>query len=107
MDAHEDQQNLTKAEEKVIVHWISRVDAYGWPAKLDYVRQMVLGFIRSHGIRTPVLGHNWITHFLDRHPDLVSKFATRLDKQRSYASNSIILRDFFNKVGDSPPKPFC
>ena len=97
---HEDQQHLTNTEEKAIVAWIGRVDDYGWPPKLDYVKQMAVGFIKSHGIQReePKLGKNWITRFLDRHPSLTSKFATRLDKQRSYASNLVVIHDFFNKV---------
>lgn len=95
---HRDQQHLTEEEENSIERWIGRVDDYGWPPNIDYVKQLALGFIRSHGILNPQLGKNWITRFLDRHPKLTTKFATRLDKQRSYASNPIILRDFFHKV---------
>ena len=59
---------------------------------------MALGFIQSHGIRKLVLGKDWITRFLDRNPKLTSKFTSWLDKQRSYASNPLVLRDFFTKV---------
>jgi len=96
--SHEDQQHLTNAEEKAIVAWIGRVDDYGWPPKIEYVKQIAAGFMRSHGKRKTGLGRNWITRFLDRHPTLAAKFATRLDKQRSYASNPIVLRDFFTKI---------
>ena len=96
--SHEDQQHLTNAEEKAIVAWIGRVDDYGWPPKIEYVKQIAAGFMRSHGKGKTRLGKNWITRFLDRHPSLAAKFATRLDKQRSYASNPLVLRDFFTKV---------
>ena len=96
--SHEDQQHLTNAEEKAIVAWIGRVDDYGWPPKIEYVKQIAAGFMRSHGKVKVELGRNWITRFLDRHPSLAAKFATRLDKQRSYASNPLVLRDFFTKV---------
>lgn len=100
VEAHESQQNLTSQEEKAVVRWISKVDDWGWPPKVDYMKQIALGFMRSHGpeFQNLKLGKNWITRFLNRHPQLASKFATRLDKQRSYASNPIILRDFFHKV---------
>ena len=94
----EDQQHLTNAEERAIVAWIGRVDDYGWPPKIEYVKQIAAGFIRSHGKAKVELGKNWITRFLDRHPSLAAKFATRLDKQRSYASNPLVLQDFFTKV---------
>ena len=71
---HEDQQHLTNAEEKAIVAWIGWVDDYGWPPKLDYVKQMAIKLIKSHGIRKgePKLGKNWITCFLNRHPSLTA-----------------------------------
>ena len=64
----EDQQHLTKMEEEAIVHWITRIDNYGWPTRVEYVKQMALGFIRSHGVRKPVLGKDWITRFLNHNP---------------------------------------
>jgi len=98
LESHEDQQHLTIQEEEAIKEWIARIDDHGWPPCTEYVRQMALGFIRSHGIRNPKIGRNWITRFLDRHPDLASRFTNRIDKQRAFADNPAILRDFFNKV---------
>lgn len=97
-ESHEDQMLLTIEEEKSIEEWIVKIDDYGWPPRLEYVREMALGFIRSHGIQKPILGGGWITQFLDRHPLLVSRFTNRLDKQHAYAENPEILRDFFKKV---------
>ena len=101
VESHEDQQHLTIAEETAIEEWIIKVDYLGWPPLIDYIHQMPLGFIESHGIQNPKIGNNWITRFLDRHPNLASRFTNRLDKQRAYASNPEIFRDFFQKVG--PP----
>jgi hypothetical protein len=98
LESHEDQQNLTIAEEEAIKEWIGKVDGFGWPPRIEYVQHMALGFIRSHGICNPKLGGHWITRFLDRHPDLASRFTNRLDKQRAYANNPEVLLDFFKKV---------
>ena len=59
----EDQQHLTKMEEEAIVRWITRIDNYGWPPRVHYVKQMALGFIRSHGVRKPVLGKDCVGLF--------------------------------------------
>ena len=45
------------------------------------------------------LGKNWISRFLKRHPDLVLKLSTRLERQRAYANDSDVLRDYFSKLG--------
>ena len=89
---------MTKAEEKAIAAWIGRVDDYGWPPTIEYVKQIAARFMRNNGKGKMGLGKNWITRFLDRHSSLAAKFATSLDKQRSYASNPVVLRDFFTKV---------
>ena len=98
LESHEDQQNLTIAEEEAIEEWIAKVDGFGWPPRIEYVRHMAIGFIRSHGIRNPKIGGHWITRFLDRHPDLASRFTNRLDKQRAFANNPEVLLDFFKQV---------
>jgi hypothetical protein len=45
------------------------------------------------------IGKNWILRFLNRHPILETKFASRIDRQRTYAGNSRILQDHFRKLG--------
>ena len=68
------------------------------PPWVEYGREMALGFIQSHRIKNPTLSKNWISRFLDWHPDLASRFTERLDKQQAYGSSPVILRDFFQKV---------
>jgi len=97
-EAHVEQQNLTKTEEGVIVAWILRLDTWGFPPHLKYVRGLATHFLRSHGIRNVDLGKNWVTRFLKRNPILETRFAVRLDKQRGFANNPDIIQDFFKKV---------
>ncbi|KAF8241457.1 DDE-domain-containing protein, partial [Wilcoxina mikolae CBS 423.85] len=42
---------------------------------------------------------NWITRFLNRHPILVARFASRKDRQRAYASNPHTIQTDFQKLG--------
>ena len=37
--------------------------------------------------QTNLIGKNWITRFLNRHPELALKFSGRIDRQRAYASS--------------------
>lgn len=98
-EARIEQQILTPFEELAIKKWIFRLDDWGFPPRHQYVKDMALDFLHSHGVQHPVLGKNWITWVLSRHHDLASKFSTRLDKQRAYANNPDILKDFYEKVG--------
>lgn len=93
-----DHQIWTPAEENAIKGWILKLDDWGFPPRQQYVKDMALDFLKSHGIASPKLGKNWLSRFLNRHPDLSSKFCTRLDKQRAYANNPKIIEDFYEKV---------
>ena len=100
-EAHVEQQNLTKTEEGVIVAWVLRLDTWGFPPHLKYVKDLATHFLRSHGIRNVDLGKNWVTRFLKRNPTLETRFAVRLDKQRGFANNPDIIQDYFKKVFSS------
>ena len=97
-ESHISQQNLTPAEERVLVSRILQLDQWGFPPQIQYIRDLATHFIRSHGRSSTTIGKNWTTQFLKRHPSLDSKFAARLDKQRGFANNPVIVRDFFTKV---------
>lgn len=63
-----------------------------------------------HNIVWNHIGNNWITHFLNRHPDLASNLAVRIDFQRVCANNKIIVENFhklgkITKQEESDPKP--
>lgn len=100
-EAHVDQQLLTPVEERAIVAWILRLDSWGFPPRIKYVKNMATNFVRSHGVLNPDLGRNWTSRFITRHSELESRFAVRLDKQRGYANNPKIIKDFFKKVSYS------
>ena len=98
-DAHEDQQRLTKPEEKAIVKFCFEMDDCGFPPRLDYVKDMALHLHEKRiGYKPLPIGKNWITRFLSRHPDLASKYSTKLDRQRAHANDPRIIKDYFAKL---------
>jgi len=98
--AHEEQQRLTLPEEKAIVKWCFTQDDLGFPPRLDMVKDMAIKLESKRTGKTPLaLGKNWISRFLKRHPDLALKLSTRLERQRAYANDPEVLRDYFAKLG--------
>ena len=96
--SREPMQLFTKQEEKAIVRWCNHLDDWGFPPKLTLVKQMAEHLIQKRaGQQT--LGKHWLKRFLDRNPELASRFSSRLDRQRALASNPAVLRDYFTKVG--------
>ena len=49
-------------------------------------------------VKDRTLGENWVTSFLRRHPGLAMQLGTRLDRHRVFASDAVLLKDYFSKV---------
>ena len=78
--AHAGQQLLSPAKERAIVRWIVKMEEFGFPPRIEHVKEAV---ILLKGDWDEEVGKNWITRFLNRHPNLVSKFSTQFDKKKA------------------------
>ena len=96
--AHEGQQLITAAEERAIVRWIYRLELAGFPPRIEHVREAVLILRDDPEDLDKVIGKNWITRFLNRHPELVAKFTSAFDKKRIKASDPKIIVDHFRRL---------
>jgi len=112
--APQEQQTFVPAAEKGIVKWTLKLDDFGFSpriyhligmvkhlAKLDLQRQVpVCNFAQGKNpTQHNLIEKNWITHFLNRHPILAARFASRNDCQRAYASNPRAIQTHFHKLG--------
>src|SRR5437868_12559945 len=79
--AHECDQNLTHAEEKELVRWITRFTISGYPPRYDtlwelaeIIRERCIN-LNSSEVQVKVydkIGKEWVLRFLQRHPELAS-----------------------------------
>src|SRR5690606_8736853 len=88
--AHEKQQALTPLDEKAIIRWICLLESFGFPPRLAHVREV------ATILKGSPVGENWITRFLNRHPDLSSKFITNIDSKRVAQSVPEVIKHHFN-----------
>jgi hypothetical protein len=70
-------------------------------AKLGFQRQVpVHNFTQGKNpAQCNLIEKNWITRCLNRHPILAVKFASRIDRQRAYASNPRTIQTHFQTLG--------
>jgi len=105
--AHVHQQLLTLAEERAIVRWIVRLEEFGFPPRVSHVKEAIV--LLKHpelGLEEEVIeryfegriGKNYLTHFLNRHPELVSKLSSNFDKRCIRQSNPEVIHCHFTKV---------
>jgi len=70
--------------------------------RLNMVRQLATKILynREHDTASPpTLGKKWVPWFLDRHPQLATKFSTQVHEQRIVASDPKILKHTFEVLG--------
>jgi hypothetical protein len=89
--------------EKALEDWCKKLDAWGFPPRMDLLRAMAaaLAQIRAEEEDDPELAHlgqHWLANFLNRHPSLSARFSARLDRQRASAGNIHALKTYFAKL---------
>ena len=87
--AYQNQLVLSVTDEKAVLWWIQNLENCGFPPKLEHVHQAAELIVKTE------VGANWITRFLDRHPQLVAKFTTPMEFVRMEAASHSIIRDHF------------
>jgi hypothetical protein len=84
-EAHVDQQNLSPAEEEVLVKWAKVLGRRGVP-----LTHSTLTTYASEIFGKPI-GESWAKRFIARHADLKVKATTSLEKCRAKALNPAAL----------------
>lgn len=98
--AHERDQNLTHAEEKELVRWITLLTISGYPPRYETLRRLA-EIIRERRVKTgggdqiqmtvyDQIGEQWVQHFLRRHPELASVRSHSIDAVRVKAELTAI-----------------
>jgi len=80
------------------MRWCEPLDQWGHPAQLAMVRSMAAAIV-ARRVNDRPLGKNWITQILNHHTQLAVKLSTHFDRQRALASDPVVLKDHFSKVG--------
>jgi len=99
--AHKKQQLLTEEEENEVVAWIERLDHIGIPPRLSHIHDMVAVIVKGHEEwEKATVGKHWISRFLDRHIEIASRLASRIDCQRESAAQPASIKSFFDRLGE-------
>ena len=72
------------------------MDASCFPPRLDLFKAIAARLVSEE--EGPPLGPTWLGGFLNRHPELSSKFASGLNRQRALSSKPGPIKDYFQKL---------
>ncbi|KAJ5568130.1 hypothetical protein N7450_001957 [Penicillium hetheringtonii] len=90
---------LTQIEEELLQQRILSLDRRGAAPTQAHVREMANLLLAKRG-STPIqtVGEKWVYNFIQRHPELKSRFSRRYDYQRALQENPKIIQEWFNLV---------
>lgn len=103
IEAREEQQKLTKAEEKVLVKWITHLTATGHPARHTFIRDMAEEIRRQRGPQIDIerelpLGLTWVQQFIARHPQLKTVISHSIEAARIKDVTIEVVTKFFEAL---------
>jgi transposase len=90
---------LTEIEEESLLQWILSMDDRGGAPRPSTVREMAALLLQHRGIRnTTPIGQNWVTKFVNRHPEIKSRFSRRYNYERAKQEDPKVIRQWFTTV---------
>ena len=95
--AKENTQRLSPRQEEQLVKWILNEEAAGRPPTRRELMAFA-GVIAALGSDDRPIGHNWVTRFLQRHPDIKMKISRGIEAMRSLSSTEDRFRDFWERL---------
>ena len=91
-EGHAHEQNLTPAQEEVVVKWVKVLGQRGVP-----LTQATLRDCASEICGKPI-GETWPKRFIARHPDIRVKWTTSLEHSRAQGLNPIVVAEYFKML---------
>ena len=93
---------LTDSEESAIVKYILQLDSQGLPPRYTNVEDMANKLLSERGTRR--VGVRWAKNFVQRQPELTTRFQRRYDYQRAKCEDPTIIRGWFTLLENTIAK---
>jgi hypothetical protein len=99
VDQRPNRHKLTQLEEDSLTEWIISMDTRGAAPRPSTVRDMANILLAARGNQPPTtVGKNWPSTFVNRRPELRTRFSRRYDYQRALNEDPKSLRQWFTTV---------
>jgi len=89
---------LNKAQEDAIVRWVGALTIKSFPPVYPLLRARIEVVRKLENLEAPPLGKNYLTRFINRHPELGAAISNRRDKERALRNPRPLYEEFFYKV---------
>ena len=96
-EARETSRLLSPWQEELLVHWINNLEACEHSVNYPQLREFVTLLVTSSGSNQKC-GHNWISRFLQRRPEVKSKIGKKIDTLRVKNTSPEVLSPWFDRL---------
>ena len=87
---------MTKIDENLLKQWIISKDKRGESPRPTTVQEMANILLAAQGSNQ--VGKNWVSNFIQRTPELRSRFSRRYNYQRAKQEDPKVIREWFELV---------
>lgn len=90
---------LSGRQEEALIGWIVSLDIRGAPPRHFQVREMAQIILDAES-STPSrpIGKNWVTEFTKRRPEVKTRFARKINRQRALCEDPKVIGQWFSEV---------
>ena len=97
-------QKLSNTEESTLSAWILDMAGRGLPLQLSTVHHLAQLLLSARLSSFQPVGECWVKRFIQRHPELKSKYTRKYDYQRAKCEDSQLIKDWFKRVEETIEK---
>ena len=99
-------RKLSDIEEDTLSRWILDMYECGLPLRISNVRYLaqLLLSARLKSSEKAAIGEQWVNQFIQRHPELKSKYTRQYDYQRAKCENPELIKNWFTCVQETIQK---
>jgi Tc5 transposase DNA-binding domain len=89
-------RKLTLYEEEAIIQYILDLDSRGFPPRPRDVQEMADLLLAARDASS--VGKNWATNFINRRPEIQSKFNRKYNYKRAQCEDPVVIGEWFRLV---------
>lgn len=99
-------RKLSDLEEETLSRWILSMDQRGLPIRISNVHHLarLLLSARSKPCKSTSISERWVSRFIERHPELKSKYTRQYDHQRAKCEDPELIKGWYNRVQETIQK---
>ena len=95
--ARQPQQLLSNEQESLLKRWILDLESQGHAPTFNTVRELAAVISNTAGGPNKV-GKNWLSRFIQRHPEITSKVGKKIDTRRVNGTTPEALKAWFTQL---------